>query len=145
MNPKDISGASKPNLSRVPLAPLVEVIAALEEGAAKYGPWNWRSQEVNETIYVDAAIRHLMQFLCGEDEDIDSGISHITKAIAGLIILRDAQLHYCTIDDRDHNQLLGLDAASELIRASRAAHAGAIEARSHEANVDAAHSQWGAQ
>jgi len=41
-----------------------------------------------------------MAFYGGEDCDQDSGLSHITKAIAGLIILRDAMLNDSVVDDR---------------------------------------------
>lgn len=104
MNPKDVSGQAKPNLSIVPLRPLYEAALALYEGARKYGPENWRDEKVNETIYVDAAIRHLNQWIAGEDIDPDSGLPHISKAIAGLIILRDAQHHGCSIDTRRSKQ-----------------------------------------
>lgn len=115
MNPKDIQGSAKPNLSVLPLAPLLEVIAALTEGRRKYGPWNWRAEEVSETIYADAAIRHLMQFIAGEDVDPDSGVHHISKAIAGLLVVRDAQLHGCSVDDRYVNQNLNIDAIKKQI------------------------------
>jgi hypothetical protein len=115
MNPKDVQGSAKPNLSVLPLAPLLEVIAALTEGRRKYGPWNWRSEKVSETIYADAAIRHLMQFIAGEDMDQDSGVHHISKAIAGLLVVRDAQLHGCSIDDRQVNQNLNINAIKEQI------------------------------
>jgi hypothetical protein len=104
MNPKDAVGQTKPNLSIIPFAPLLEVCGALTEGALKYGPWNWRDEKISETIYADAAIRHLMQFLAGEDIDPDSGIHHVSKAIAGLVILRDAQIHGCSEDNRRATQ-----------------------------------------
>lgn len=115
MNPKDRAGAAKPNLSVLPLAPLIETIAALYEGRRKYGPFNWRGEEISETIYADAAIRHLMQFIAGEDLDPDSGVSHVTKAIAGLLVLRDAQLHGCSLDDRLVDQNLGIKEAMALL------------------------------
>lgn len=109
MNPKDRAGAKKPNLSVLPFAPLLDVIPALYEGRRKYGPWNWRAENVSETIYADAAIRHLIQFISGEDIDPDSGVHHISKAIAGLLVVRDAQMHGCSIDDRFVNQNLQID------------------------------------
>lgn len=109
MNPKDRAGAKKPNLSVLPFAPLLDAIPALYEGRRKYGPWNWRAEEVSETIYADAAIRHLIQFIAGEDIDPDSGVHHISKAIAGLLVVRDAQIHGCSIDDRYVNQDLQID------------------------------------
>ena len=116
-NPKDLVGAKKPNLSIIPLAPLYEVCVAFVEGAAKYGRNNWRDQNVSETIYVDAAIRHLNQWLSGETIDPDSGLSHVTKAIAGLIILRDAQIHGCSIDDRGPVQNLDIEGTMEKLKA----------------------------
>ena len=104
MNPKDRAGSKKPNLSIIPLRPLYEVALALYEGALKYGPWNWREESVDEMIYVDAAIRHLNQWIAGEDIDPDSGLPHISKAIAGLVVLRDAQVHSCSIDIRRAKQ-----------------------------------------
>lgn len=104
MNPKDRSGLAKPNLSIVPLIPLYEAALALFEGARKYGPWNWRKEKIDEVVYVDAAIRHLNQWLSGEDIDPDSELPHISKAIAGLILLRDAQAHDCSIDTRREKQ-----------------------------------------
>ena len=117
MNPKDRVGVTKPNLSIIPLAPLYELIAGFTEGARKYGPWNWRKEKVSETIYVDAAIRHLNQWISGETIDPDSGLSHITKAIAGLIILRDAQIHDCSIDDRGPEQKIDIKGVMEKLAA----------------------------
>lgn len=107
----------------------MEVIAGMEEGATKYGPWNWRSEKVNETIYVDAAIRHLMQWVSGEDIDPDSGLPHISKAVAGLLILRDAQVHGCSIDDRGPIQDLNIKGISEKIAAVHAKYANPNEAQ----------------
>lgn len=78
----------------------MEVWVALFEGARKYSPWNWRFERVNECVYIDAAVGHLLSYRAGESTDPDSGLSHITKAIAGLLILRDAQMHGSSIDDR---------------------------------------------
>lgn len=113
MNPKDALGSQKPNISHLPLGPLLECCAAIAEGRIKYGPWNWREEKVSETIYVDAAIRHLMQWLSGEDIDPDSGVNHITKAITGLLILRDAQLNDASIDTREVKQELNVKGICE--------------------------------
>ena len=124
MNPKDQAAQSKPGLTNVPLAPLYEVSAALVEGAIKYGPWNWRAIKVDVTVYVAAAMRHLSQYQAGEDIDPDSGISHITKAIAGLVILRDAMIHDCVNDDRGPAQDLNLAGLQAAIQELKAKHAG---------------------
>jgi hypothetical protein len=41
-----------------------------------------------------------MAYWEGEDVDADSGLNHIAKAIATLVVLRDAQMQGKIIDDR---------------------------------------------
>jgi len=106
MNPKDRAGAKKPSLSNLPLAVLYQVSLALYEGARKYGPWNWRSESVDTMIYVDAAKRHLDWYTAHEDIDPDSGLHHVDKAIAGLMVLSDAIKHGCATDTRPPKQEL---------------------------------------
>lgn len=77
-----------------------EVALALLEGACKYGAANWRDAGVRATVYLDAARRHLADFREGVDIDPASGLSHITKAIAGLVVLRDSMLQGNWVDDR---------------------------------------------
>lgn len=99
-NPKDSSGIAKVPLSVLPAQVLLEVGLALMEGDRKYGASNYRVVGVRESVYYDACMRHLMAFHEGQDIDPDSGLSHITKAIAGLIVLRDAMLNNLCTDDR---------------------------------------------
>src|SRR5262245_56392487 len=100
MNPKDKYGVRKPSLSCVPANVLMEVAVAMSEGAFKYGRHNFREEKVYASVYYDAAMRHCMSWWEGEDVDPDSGISHITKAIASLIVLRDAMQLESLVDDR---------------------------------------------
>jgi hypothetical protein len=90
-NPKDAVGSNKPPLSTVPMGVMFEIGAAMLEGACKYGRHNYRVAGVRSSVYFDAAMRHLARWWEGEDIDPDSGMSHITKCIAGLVVLRDAQ------------------------------------------------------
>lgn len=100
-NPKDAIGSRKwRTLCFVPSVVLFELGAALLEGAKKYGPFNWRTAGVRSSIYVDAAIGHILQYWEGEDIDPDSGLSHITKAIASLVVLRDSMIQENHVDDR---------------------------------------------
>jgi len=91
-NPKDGVGSLKPSYSCVPVPVLYELGAALTEGARKYGGYNWRVAGVRTSVYIDATRRHLDSFMEGENIDPDSGLSHITKAIASLTVFRDAQI-----------------------------------------------------
>jgi hypothetical protein len=70
------------------------------EGAAKYGRHNYRVAGVRASVYYDAALRHLMAWWEGEDLDPDSGLSHVTKAITSLVVLRDAMIQGQCTDDR---------------------------------------------
>lgn len=99
-NPKDAVGSRKAGLSCVPMPPLFEVGLALQEGARKYGRHNYRAIGVRGSVYFDAAMRHLSQWWEGEDLDPDSGVSHVSKAIAGLLVLRDSMIQDNWTDDR---------------------------------------------
>ena len=98
-NPKDGVGSLKPSYAAVPVPVLYEVGAALTEGARKYGGYNWRVAGVRTSVYIDATRRHLDSFWEGEDIDPDSGLSHITKGIASLVVLRDAMIQGMVAND----------------------------------------------
>lgn len=99
-NPKDALGIKKMPLNLLPPQVLGEMSVAMLEGALKYGPFNWRESGANSTVYLAAARRHLSQFEEGEDIDEESGLSHITKAISSLLVLRDAMMMGNWNDDR---------------------------------------------
>lgn len=99
-NPKDACGTKKVQMSTVPAEVLLEVAVALTEGARKYGRHNYREIGVRGSVYYDATLRHLMAWWEGEDIDPDSDLSHITKAITSLIVLRDAMINEKWTDDR---------------------------------------------
>ena len=99
-NPKDRVGVKKAPLSTVSALVLLEVGLAMLEGARKYGRHNYRVVGVLSSVYYDAAMRHMMAWWEGEDNDPDSGISHVTKAIASLVVLRDAMIQGKLEDDR---------------------------------------------
>lgn len=99
-NPKDAVGTKKVPYSLIPQNVLGEVSLAFLEGARKYGSYNWRVAGVRASVYLDALDRHLGAWLNGENIDPDSGLSHITKAIACLIILRDSMEIGNWVDDR---------------------------------------------
>jgi hypothetical protein len=99
-NPKDAVGIKKAPITTVPLTVLAEVGIGMMEGARKYGRHNYRVDGVRASVYVDAAWRHISKFWEGEDIDPDSGLSHVTKAIASLVVLRDAMINDLWEDDR---------------------------------------------
>lgn len=99
-NPKSQYGVKKPSLARVPAAGLLHTAHAMQNGTEKYGPYNWRENAVSATIYVDAAMRHLLSWYHGEDIDPESGANHLGHAMACFAILLDAQDSGKLIDDR---------------------------------------------
>lgn len=103
MNPKDAAGRKKPDLSLVPPTALREMARAMGDGASKYGAYNWRDHPVLARVYVAAAMRHLGDWLDGEELAQDSGVHHLAHAMANMAILLDAQAHQCLADDRPKN------------------------------------------
>lgn len=100
-NPKDGIGIKKwRQFATLPMTVMCEVGVAMLEGAAKYGRHNYRVSGVKASVYIDAAVGHIMQWWEGEDIDADSQLSHITKAISSLIVLRDAMIQKQLNDDR---------------------------------------------
>lgn len=100
LNPKDLVGARKAPLALVPPALVIGAAEALANGAEKYGPFNWRDQPVQAVTYVEAAMRHLLAYLDGEDVATDSGIHHVKHAVAGLAILLDCMGLGTLVDNR---------------------------------------------
>ncbi len=100
-NPKDRLGILKIPYSTISQPVLAEVGVAMLEGALKYGRHNYRAIGVRASVYFDAVMaRHMPAWWEGEDIDPDSGLHHITKAIAGLCVIRDAMIQGKFIDDR---------------------------------------------
>lgn len=99
-NPKDAVGIRKVALHHVPCQPLMELGLAMGEGAIKYGSHNYRIAGVRASVYYDAALRHLMAWWEGEDNDPDSGLPHLVKAMACLCVIRDAVCNSNWVDDR---------------------------------------------
>lgn len=99
-NPKDAVGIRKAPLSTVPSGVMAEVGVAMLEGACKYGRHNYRVSGVRASVYYDALMRHMLAWWEGEDVDPDSNLSHVTKAITTLVVLRDAMMQDMLTDDR---------------------------------------------
>lgn len=99
-NPKDSIGSTKTPVSVLPWPVVFEAGLGMLEGSCKYGRHNYREKGVRYSIYFDATMRHLTSWWEGEDDDPDSGLSHVTKAISSLMVLRDAMMSGKFTDDR---------------------------------------------
>jgi len=109
-NPKTLMGRLKvAMLSVVPPASIIGEALAMQYGAFEapradgtkgYGPYNWREQNIEAMTYVDAAMRHLMSWVDGEEVARDSLIGHLNHAKATIGILIDAIENGTWIDNR---------------------------------------------
>ena len=100
VNPKDLQGRKKAPLHLIPPVALVHESMAMRDGAAKYGPYNWRENRVLASVYYSAAMRHLACYWDGEDSAADSRVHHLAHARACLGILLDAMSIGQLADDR---------------------------------------------
>lgn len=99
-NPKDLLGIRKPRISTVPPSSIIYTALGMQDGAIKYGPYNWRDNAVIASIYADATGRHMLAWFDGEDIDPKSGVPHLGHASACIAILVDAFETGNLIDDR---------------------------------------------
>jgi hypothetical protein len=101
VDPKKQAGDQKDPLHLLPTVALRQAAGALACGADKYGVYNWRDSDgVLASTYSAALMRHLLQFMDGEDVDSESGLSHLAHIMATCCILLDAELCGKLIDDR---------------------------------------------
>jgi len=89
----------KAPIGLLPAQALEEVAQVLAYGAEKYGTHNWRGGMAHSRLY-DAALRHLLAFIDGQDLDDESGKEHLAHAICGLLMLLESRKKGYGKDDR---------------------------------------------
>lgn len=99
-NPKDLFGSAKVSLTKFPATALAHGAHAFMDGVEKYGAYNWRDKPVIASIYVDAAVRHILDWFEGQQTAVDSGVHHLGHVLACAAILIDAEENGVLIDDR---------------------------------------------
>jgi hypothetical protein len=90
---------NKPDLSLIPYCVEAQVAQAMQFGEAKYGRYNYLKGHDISTI-IAAAKRHIGKYYEGEDNDQESGVSHIAHAMANLLMLLHQQEIGVLRDDR---------------------------------------------
>jgi hypothetical protein len=87
-------------------------------GAAKYGAFNYRESNISASVYQDAMERHLQLWFDGEDNDPETGVSHLASVIASCSLLMDAQLTGKLHDDRQKTGVVRkyLDQLQDLLK-----------------------------
>lgn len=109
-NPKYIEAlkSGKVDYSCIPWPVIQRVAVAMNEGAEKYGRFNFREDDIEARTYIAAICRHLfgdpstgsLGWVNGEDIDEESGEHHLAKVIACCMLVIDAQDHDKLIDNR---------------------------------------------
>ncbi len=99
-NPKDLVGAKKAPLALVPAALVIGASEAMQNGAEKYGPFNWREYPVQMMTYLEAMQRHIAALIDGQDLAEDTGIHHLKHIVASGGILLDSMELDILIDNR---------------------------------------------
>jgi len=99
-DPKAEIGRTKAPMWLLPPVALRAIAWVHGLGSLKYGPWNWRKTKVCSSTYISAIHRHLAAWHEGQDNDEESGQSHLAHIGACCNILMDAQHHRRLDDDR---------------------------------------------
>jgi hypothetical protein len=76
----------KPDLSLLPREFLDEVAKAMMHGEKKYGRYNYTNGLAWSRV-IAACLRHITAFAAGEDNDSESGVSHLGHAGACILML----------------------------------------------------------
>lgn len=99
-NPKTIYGTAKPSITNVPPIAFFKLGQVMDVGAKKYGPMNWRDDKITASVYINAAARHIFEYLDGADLDAETHLENLAHAAACLCILLDAKAQGTLNDDR---------------------------------------------
>jgi len=76
----------KPDYSLIPTEALDEIAAVWTFGEKKYAAFNW-ANGFEWRRPLAAALRHIYAFLRGEDNDPESGLSHLAHAVCCLMMV----------------------------------------------------------
>jgi len=90
---------TKPRLDLLPTQPLIEVAEVLTFGAKKYAEYNW-AKGISYSRLFGATMRHLWAWWVGEDNDSETGKSHLAHAICCLLFALQYKTSRPEFDDR---------------------------------------------
>lgn len=95
----------KRDWSLLPIESVEEIIKVLEFGQKKYAAWNWANGEgFKYTRVFNSLVRHIFAWVRGEDNDPESGLSHLAHAGCNILFLLYYIKHknkYNNNDDRN--------------------------------------------
>ena len=83
----------------MPFDALIQIQQVLDDGADKYGERNWEKGFNYQRLF-SATMRHLLAWIRGVDNDLESGHPHLAHATANLLFLLAFQIRKTGVDDR---------------------------------------------
>lgn len=89
----------KTRLDLLPFEALEEIGKVMHSGAVKYGDYNWK-QGMKWSRLLAALLRHIFAWAIGEDNDKETGRSHLAHAACNLLFLLTYELLDLGEDDR---------------------------------------------
>ena len=92
--------SNKPKWSLVPQSALIPMVKVLEFGAIKYKPDNWK-KGLSVVEMCESMKRHLDAFMEGENNDPESGLSHIGHLQSNAMFLAWMMENRPDMDDRN--------------------------------------------
>ena len=99
MEQADRYNEGKPRWSLVDFKSMEPLVQVLEYGAKKYAPYNW-TKGLPTTQICESLLRHTFAYLNGEDNDAESGCSHIGHIMANAMFLSYVMKNKPQFDDR---------------------------------------------
>lgn len=92
--------SAKPAVQYIPMEALFAMGEAYGYGAKKYGGYNFQLTGLEVTRCLAASVRHIFQFLAGQDNDPESGLSHLGHAMAAIGMAIYSLKNHPSKDDR---------------------------------------------
>ena len=89
----------KPRMALLSTYALTETSKVLNYGADKYGADNWRKGIAWRRL-TGAALRHVLAFNDGEDNDPETGLSHLAHAMCMVMFALESTQTHRELDDR---------------------------------------------
>ena len=91
---------NKPEIHQVPISLINGVAEVLKYGEQKYAKGNWEGG-FEWTIPYDCLMRHMFAWLSGEEQDKESGLSHLYHAAANIAMLIEFKETHKELDNRE--------------------------------------------
>lgn len=97
--------AGKPRIELISTIATIEKAKVMGHGAQKYGVDNWR-KGLSWLRVIGALLRHTFAYLGGENNDQETGLSHMAHAACCVDFLLEYEKTHPELDDRPHTKAI---------------------------------------